>query len=55
MKSHLLEREASRNQQIMVEIIICSFMHCKRFGNRLLRDSKKSPNPIKANRVKLKD
>lgn len=30
MKRHFLEREASRNQLIMAEIIICPFMHCER-------------------------
>ena len=30
MKSHFLERETSRNQIIMAEITICSFMHCER-------------------------
>ena len=30
MKIHFLEREASRNELIIAEIIICSFMHCKR-------------------------
>lgn len=49
MKSHLSERKAGRNQQLMAEIILCSFTYPKRFGNLLLSYSKESPSPIKAN------
>ena len=30
MKNHFLKTEASRNELILAEIIICSSMHCKR-------------------------